>query len=89
MKEPVDQKTWTDKFIKSQETCMEVNRYSNYSKNQQERDCYIIKTSLFYWQPFQIENLETKNEQRKSWQKYELKKAYRNAKGWFSRVPNL
>ncbi len=89
MREPADLKTWTDKFIKSQAPCIEVNRYSDYRDHQKIEDCYIIKTSLFYWQPFQIQNLEAKNEQRKSWQEHELKKAYRNTKGWFAKVPHL
>lgn len=85
--QPVSEKAWTDMFIQSKQNCPEVFKYSDYSKNQYSSDCYVMKTSVFYWQPWQLENVETKNQGKDKWVPYEVKKAYRNAIGWFSSVP--
>lgn len=88
-KAPVETKQWTDIFIQSRENCTEVNRYTDYENFQNSTDCFLIKTSVHYWQPWHIENLEKKGQVRSDWQQFELKKAYRNAVGWRARVPNL
>lgn len=86
---PVETKQWTDIFIQSRENCTEVNRYTDYENFQNSGDCFIIKTSVHYWQPWHIENLEKKGQSREDWQQFELKKAYKNAVGWRARVPKL
>ncbi len=84
---PVFVKQWTDIFVHSSKTCVEVTRYSDYRRYNQDpsQDCIIMNTSVHYWQPFQIENLETRNQSQNSWAEYEVRKAYRNAIGWFAR----
>lgn len=80
---------WTNHFIGSNQRCPIVGKYSDYRNYQNSSDCYVIKTSVHYWQPWQIENAETKNQSQDAWNSYELKKAYKNAIGWRSRVPDL
>jgi hypothetical protein len=87
LSQPASEKVWTDSFISSKQTCPEIYKYSDYSNNQYSSHCYVMKSSVFYWQPWQLENVETKNQGRHGWVPYELKKAYRNAIGWFARVP--
>jgi hypothetical protein len=86
---PASLQYWTDKFIATNEVCKKVNRYSDYSRNQNERNCFIMQTSVHYWQPWQVENVETRNQAQLGWNDYELKKAYRDAIGWFAKVPNI
>ena len=86
---PEPLQNWTNHFIGSNQACPIVAKYSDYRNYQNSSDCYVIKTSVHYWQPWQIENAETKNQDQNSWISYELKTAYKNAIGRFSRVPDL
>ena len=74
-------------FIASKQACPVVYNYTDYSQNQYSSDCYVMKSSVFYWQPWQLENVEKRNQSRQGWNRYEVKKAYRNAIGWFAKVP--
>lgn len=86
-KGPKTVQEWTDQFVKTQQVCPVIEKYSQYSQNQETSDCYLMKTSMHYWQPFQLEDLETNNTQRSEYIFTELKKAYRNALGLFAKVP--
>ncbi len=59
----------------------------DYREHQMAEDCYVIKSSVFYWQPWQVKNVELQGEERTEWLYGELKAAYRNAISWFARVP--
>ncbi len=84
---PKSEREWTDRFIKSKQSCPEVFKYSDYREHQMTEDCYVIKSSVFYWQPWQVKNVELQGEERTEWLYGELKAAYRNAISWFARVP--
>lgn len=82
-KKPIALKSWTDIFMKNDAKCKIVKYYSHYRKNQQSESCYIILSSMYYWQPFNIENLEKGEAPKESFKIEELEKAYRNAiKRW-------
>ncbi|MBT4793512.1 MAG: hypothetical protein HON90_18210 [Halobacteriovoraceae bacterium] len=87
LKKPLPEKVWTDQFVKSKQVCPEIFKYSDYSEYPNSSHCYVMKTSLFYWQPFHIENLEKLGEERIGWNSGELVTAYKNAIGFFARVP--
>ena len=57
-KGPLPEKTWTDIFIYSKQRCTEVYKYSDYRDHQFATHCYVIKSSLYYWQPYQVDNVE-------------------------------
>ncbi len=84
---PVDEKSWTDNFMKNYADCPEVFKYTDYENYQYDSYCYVIKSSVFYWQPYQVENVEKRNIGRHGWNKWELRKAYRQAIGRGTRVP--
>jgi len=86
---PVSTKEWSDLFILSKTKCTQINKYSSYVNNQYATDCFIIKSSVYYWQPFQLENLEKDGDIPSEWNTYELKRAYRNAIGYFTTYPPL
>lgn len=87
-KEPVSREEWTHEFVvvKPKVTCPEITKYSQYDKENSPEYCYVMKTSQFYWQPYQIKNVEETGEERSEWVYSELKRAYRNGIGFFARV---
>lgn len=46
--------TWTKNFIYSGRKCPVVYNYYDYRNNQQSEDCYMIPTSMYFWQPRNI-----------------------------------
>jgi hypothetical protein len=78
-KKPIPLKEWTDIFMKNDAQCKEVKFYSHYRANQQNESCFIIKSSMYYWQPFNIENLEKGEAEKTRFDMEELEKAYKNA----------
>lgn len=88
MKAPIDTQEWVDNLVKVKITCKEVYKYSSYRQHQDTADCFFIKSSVYYWQPFQIENLEKEGPERNKWVDGEIIRAYKNAiSRWIRRVP--
>lgn len=78
---PTTEKGWTDKFIRSKQACPEVVNYSDYRNNQWAAHCYVMKSSLFYWQPRELDYVERRNKGKDQWIKWEVRAAYNNAIG--------
>jgi len=55
---PRNLRAWTNIFMYNDALCPEVTKYSDYRRNQQAEWCYLIKTSMFFRSPRDIENLE-------------------------------
>lgn len=82
MSGPTPIKQWTDFFIHNRAYCPQVSRYSSYRNNQHLEYCFLIETNMYFWQPFQIENLETRGwGLRDKWVQGELRRAYRDGFG--------
>lgn len=77
-KNPTEFTEWKNIFMHNNARCPEVKYYSKYSQNQWSEDCYIIKSSKYYWQPFNIENLEKGEAQKTHWVESEINRAYSN-----------
>ena len=91
LKEPIDLRGWTDFFIKPRSECHFIKRYSDFENNPLDGadDCFVMKTSVHYYQPYQMELLEKgKNPEQKKWEPWELKQAYKDSLGT-SRYPRL
>lgn len=87
---PINRKGWTDFFVQSKQLCPVVTRYSSYRNNPYEGHCFLMRTSVHYYQPYQAENLETgRGQEQTGWQTWELKRAYRDGIGRRARVPSL
>ncbi len=86
---PDTERGWTNRFMQNSARCPEVRRYTDYSQNQWDAYCYVIKTSVYYWQPWQIESLEKGGQVRNQWNDWEVRKAYKNGIGRRARVPSL
>ena len=84
-RKPETETKWKNIFMKNNAPCTTVEYYSDYRNYfwNGPKFCYIIKSSMYYWQPFNIENLEKGEPEKKSWVTKELEQAYRNAiRGW-------
>jgi hypothetical protein len=76
---PLPLTDWKNEFMYNNADCKEVKFYSDYYENQWDAYCYVIKSSMYYWQPFNIENLEKEGPEKKSWVQSEIDRAYSNA----------
>lgn len=72
---------WTNAFMKNDAPCPRVSRYSDYSQNQQAQYCYVIPASMYYWQPYNLDNLERRGLQKRAFIKREVDHSYRDATG--------
>jgi len=76
MKGPTKMHDWTNYFIIPHTECPTVEKYSDYDQHQQESYCYLIKKSMYYWQPQDIENLEKTGAEKNSFLMDEVSAAY-------------
>lgn len=74
---------WKNYFVTTHNPCPVIKRYSEFSLNQYNNDCYFMFSNMYYWQPFQLEALETGGAHRTEWNSWEVKKAYRNGFSWW------
>lgn len=80
-KGPLSSKEWTDLFMKNKVTCPVINKYSEYENNEEASYCYLLKESMFYLQPLDLDKLERSGVIKSQWLNYEVKRAYRNGFG--------
>ena len=55
---PLLTKDWTDIFIQPHTLCPQAKKYSDYSEHQEGVNCYVMKVSMYFWQPQDIEENE-------------------------------
>jgi len=77
--EPVEVNDWTKHFIYSGSSCPTVYKYSDYDNNQNAEDCYLIKTSMYFWQPTDLEEFEKTGQEKSSFIEGEVRRAYYQA----------
>lgn len=75
-KSPLPQKGWTDLFIKSKRSCPVITKYSQYRDNQETEHCYLHFSSMYYWQPRDLDNYERTGFEKKSFIRSEVNWAY-------------
>jgi hypothetical protein len=75
--EPQDLDDWAKFFVHSGNTCPRVRKFSDYDNHQEEADCYLIKTSMYFWQPLDIENFEKTGVEKTQFISEEVSRAYR------------
>ena len=82
MKTPVGIEEWKNYFMRNEPKCPVVSKYSDYRDHQEENYCYYMHSSMYFWQPLQLENLESgRGDLKTEFNFSELKKAYRNGFG--------
>jgi hypothetical protein len=78
-KGPINFKAWTDIFVRNKADCPVVNTYSEQANYPESRWCSIMKSSMYYYQPIDLELLELDGIEKSHWSEAELKMAYQEA----------
>lgn len=78
MRSPTPIVPWKNFFMRNNAPCPLVTHYSSYRNNQEAAYCYWIRTNMYFWQPYHIENLERGYPPRYGWKQNELNIAYRD-----------
>lgn len=73
---PLSIRTWTNIFMLNNAQCSVVYKWSDYRNHQSERDCYLIPTSMYFWQPRDIVNQERYRSVKSQYYKSEVSHAY-------------
>jgi hypothetical protein len=76
---PLPLKAWTDIFIRDLSGCPVVTKYSDYADYPESGSCFLLKSSMYYYMPIDLENLEEENVVRNRWVFFEVQQAYREA----------
>jgi len=75
---------WKSDYILNNYKCPHVEKYSDYDQHQDEHDCFIMKSSAYYWEPGDLEALEAEGVERKGFDKEIYGEAYNQAiSRWF------
>lgn len=89
---PFNLRSWTDYFMENNAECRVVTDYNQYRKNQKREYCFLIFSSQYYWQPWQIEKLSNRGTHFWGYKPGELKITYPDAliRGtWNRTIPTL
>jgi hypothetical protein len=78
-KGPIESKRWTDIFMRNKASCPLIKTYSEYANYPESGWCFLMRTSMFYYQPFDMEMLETWGTKRINWYGPELRQAFDDA----------
>ena len=65
--------------MKNNARCLETQNYTTYEDNKWNEWCFLMKSSMYYWQPFNLENLDKEGTTKRGFVISELKRAYSNA----------
>jgi hypothetical protein len=76
LKAPTEINTWTKIFMRPNMPCPSVDHYSDYSNHQNDSYCYVIKTSMYFWQPKDIQALEVGTPANTSFPTFDIQYAY-------------
>jgi hypothetical protein len=75
---PLKLKDWTDIFIKDKSHCPVVNDYSEYADYPESSPCYVMKSSMYYYRPLDLEEKELTEKIKQRWVGSEVVEAYRD-----------
>jgi hypothetical protein len=78
---PLRMKQWTDIFLRNDAECPLVQNYSDGANYPESRWCYTMKTSMYYYQPVDLEEFEKYGTERTSWVEEDIRNAYLEAFG--------
>ncbi len=87
---PYTMENWKNIFIKNKANCPVVTDYNHYDKRQNSAYCYLIYSSQYYWQPWQLERLSEKKIRFWGYKSNELTITYNDALiTWSGHIPTL
>lgn len=76
---PLKLKQWTDIFMRDSADCPVVEKYSEQALHPESVSCFLMKSSMYYFQPVDLEQLEITGNMRTRWLESEVKHAYLEA----------
>jgi hypothetical protein len=77
-KSPQKLKDWTNIFIRDGSDCPIVEKYTDQADFPESNSCYIIKSSMYYFQPYELELHEINNLRKTHWIKEEVQISYKD-----------
>lgn len=76
---PIKLKSWTDIFMRDNSNCPVVEKYSDHANFPENGSCFVMKSSMYYYQPVDLEFLEIKGTEKNKWVEAEVKQAFLDA----------
>jgi Glutaminase len=76
---PIPVQRWTDIFLRNDAVCPVVEKYSDQANYPEANWCYLMKSSMYHYQPIDLENFERFGTERFVWSGPELRGAYLEA----------
>lgn len=71
---------WVKHFIKEEDPkCLTVQTYSDFANYPENGNCYLMRTSMYYYWPLDLENEELNGTIKTQWIEEEVKSAYLEA----------
>ena len=78
-KGPLKLKQWTNIFMRDSSDCPVVEKYSDQADFPESGSCFVMKSSMYYYQPIDLELQEVEKTEKKKWLAPEVKHAYLEA----------
>lgn len=76
---PMPIQKWADTFLKGKGPCLTVQKYSEHINYPYNGHCYFQKSSMYYYQPADLEFIEKFGTEKNAWVETEVREAYREA----------
>jgi hypothetical protein len=76
---PIKLKQWTDIFMRDNADCPVVQKYTDHADFPESGSCFVMKSSMYYYQPIDLELLESQGLTKTRWQEPEVKHAFMDA----------
>lgn len=76
---PLALKQWTDIFMRDSANCPVVEKYTDHANYPESGSCFVMKSSMYYYQPVDLEQLEFSGLPKLRWLAPEVKHAYDEA----------
>lgn len=77
--QPLELKSWTDHFVESGRSCKLIKKFSSYLKNHPIEDCFVLRASMYFWQPRDLKVWEETGKMKNKFLNSQIKRAYKQA----------
>jgi ABC-type transport system substrate-binding protein len=76
---PMEFQRWANIFLKNDAPCLVISKYSDYADNPYSGDCFFQRTSMFTYQPADLQMQEAWGYNKTKWSIQEVRQAYKEA----------
>lgn len=78
-KGPIKLKQWSDIFMRDRADCPVVEKYTDQANYPESGSCFLMKSSMYYYQPVDLEQTEITGNIKSRWLEPEVRHAYKEA----------